>query len=193
VILRTKTMKEYTADELLDAREKRSDLIDKLLKQYNTPLLVMRVNYPGLKKTNDITINIIKDMSLLICTILRDKVRGRLLTQGAEGPIFYVAVDEDVLALKTITINFEENPSLGRCLDLDVYDSSGNSISRQELGYPRRKCYLCEEIAHHCVRARRHSEHEVIAYIEEKYWEYRKLGGYRKNIHGGKNGEIRCL
>jgi len=169
-------MKEYTADELLDAREKRVVLIDRLLKQNNTPLLVMRVNYPGLKKTNDITITMIHDMSAVICTILSDKVKGKgkLLTQGAEGPIFYAAVEEDVTALKTIAIDFEETHNLGRCLDIDVYDCSGNSISRQELGSPRRKCYLCEDDAHHCVRSRRHSEQEIMTYIEEKYWEYRK-------------------
>lgn len=167
-------MKECTAAELLDAREKRVDLIAKLLKKYNTPLLVMRVNYPGLKKTNDITVTMIKELSLLICTNLSHKVRGTLLTQGAEGPIFYAAVDEDVSALKTIAIDFEENHSLGRCLDLDVYDGLGYSISRQELGFPRRKCYLCGDYAHHCVRARRHSEQEIIAYIEEKYLKYRQ-------------------
>ena len=148
-------MKEYTANELLDAREERVGLIAKLLEKYNTPLLVMRVNYPGLKKTNDVTVNIIKDMSPLICTILSDKVRGKLLTQGAEGPIFYAAVDEDVSALKMITIDFEENHSLGRCLDLDVYDSLGYSISRQELGSPRRKCYLCEDYARRDNTSRR--------------------------------------
>ena len=148
-------MRECTAAELLDAREKRAGLIDKLLKRYNTTLLVMRVNYPGLKKTNDVTVNIIKDMSPLICTILSDKVRGKLLTQGAEGPIFYAAVDEDVSALKMITIDFEENHSLGRCLDLDVYDSLGYSISRQELGSPRRKCYLCEDYARRDNTSRR--------------------------------------
>lgn len=169
-------MKECTADELLDAREKRVGLIDKLLKRYNTPLLVMRVNYPGLKKTNDVTVAMIEDISLLICRLLSAKVRGKHLTQGAEGPIFYAAVDEDVWALKTIAINFEENHSLGRCLDLDVYDNRGtdiSSISRQELGYPRRTCYLCEDYAQHCVRARRHSEREVIDYIEERYRDYK--------------------
>ena len=174
-------MKEYTADELLDEREKRVNLIDKLLKQYNTPLLVMRVNYPGLKKTNDVTVAMIQEMSPLICAILGDKVRGNLLTQGAEGPIFYAAVAEDVLALKKLAINFEEtnenNKSLGRCLDLDVYNRLGHNISRQALGFPRRKCYLCEDYAHHCVRARRHGEHEIIAYIEEQYRDYQERVG----------------
>lgn len=171
-------MKEFTADELLEAREKRVELINELLKRYRTPLLVMRVNYPGLKKTNNLTVNIIEAMSPLICNILRAKVCGKLLLQGAEGPILYVAIKEDVLALKTIAINFEEKQPLGRCLDLDVYDLEGKSIGRQELGYPRRKCYLCEDYAHYCVRARRHSEHEVVGYIEEKYREY------RENVYG---------
>lgn len=171
-------MKEYTADELLEAREKRVGLIDRLVKRYNTPLLVMRVNYPGLEKTNKVTVNIIKDMSPLIYTILSDKVCGKLLLRGAEGPILYVAVNEDVMALKRIAINLEEKHTLGRCLDLDVYDLEGKSIGRQELGYPRRKCYLCEDYAHHCVRARRHNEHEVVGYIEEKFREY------RENLYG---------
>ncbi|HZK55956.1 MAG TPA: citrate lyase holo-[acyl-carrier protein] synthase [Desulfosporosinus sp.] len=165
-------MKQYTADELLDAREERVALIEALLKEYNTPLLTMRVNFPGLRKTNDVTITMIREMSRLICTLLGDKVRGKRLTQGAEGPMFYAAVDEDGLELKLISINFEENHTLGRCLDIDVYDRLGHSISRQELGFPSRKCYLCEDYAHHCVRARRHGEQEIITYIEQKYSRY---------------------
>lgn len=166
-------MKEYTADELLTAREKRVDMIEKLLKHFNTPLLVMRVNYPGLKKTNDVTLKIIQDLSSFICRIFGDKVCFKSQLQGAEGPIFMAAIEEDVLALKKAAMVLEEKHSLGRCLDLDVYDPMGRSISRQELGYPRRKCYLCEDYAHLCVRARRHSEREVIEYIEERFREYR--------------------
>ena len=168
-------MREYTAEELLKAREDRVGIIDQLLKYYTSPLLVMRVNYPGLKKTNEVTLNIIQAMSALICRILGDKVRFKSFRQGAEGPIFLAAADEEVLALKRIAIDLEEKHALGRCLDLDVYDSMGRSISRQELGYPRRKCYLCEDYAQHCVRARRHNEHEVIEYIEERLFAYRKL------------------
>lgn len=178
-------MREYTADELFEAREERVVIIDQLLKYYNTPLLVMRVNYPGLKKTNDVTLNIIRDMSTLICNLFGDKVCFKSLRQGAEGPIFLAAVKEDVLALKRVAIDLEEKHALGRCLDLDVYTCMGKSISRQELGYPRRKCYLCEDYAQHCVRARRHSEREVIEYIEEKFREYRKSGDIGKTSRVG--------
>ncbi|SPF32926.1 citrate lyase holo-(acyl-carrier protein) synthase [Candidatus Desulfosporosinus infrequens] len=166
-------MQKYTVNELLAARENRTELIDELLKRYHTPLLVMRVNYPGLEKMNQLTVNIIEAMSPVVCTSLSNKICGKLLLRGPEGPILYVAVKEDVLALKMIAIKFEEKHPLGRCLDLDVYDLKGKSIGRQELGYPMRKCYLCEDYAHHCVRARRHSKLEVIAYIEEKFKEYR--------------------
>lgn len=165
--------REYTVDELLVAREKRVDLIGELLKRYNTPLLVLRVNYPGLKKTNYLTVSIINEMSLWLCTILSDKVCGKGLLHGAEGPVFYVAVDEDVWVLKAMAIDIEEKHCLGRCLDLDVYDLGGRSIGRQDLGKSRRKCYICEDDAHHCVRARRHSEAEVIQYIELNYREYK--------------------
>jgi len=167
-------MKEYTADDLLEAREKRVELINDLLERYKTPLLVMRVNYPGLKKMNDITVNIIKIMTPIICTLLGDKVWDKSVLKGAEGPVLYIAVNEDVHSLKKMAIDLEEHHSLGRCLDIDVYDRLGKSLRREELGYPRRKCYLCDEDAHYCVRSRRHSESKVVKYIEEKYQDYWK-------------------
>ncbi|WP_407306761.1 citrate lyase holo-[acyl-carrier protein] synthase [Desulfosporosinus sp. SB140] len=169
-------MREYTADELLASREARVNRIKKLIEHYNTPLLVMRVNYPGLKKMNDLTLKIIQDMSALIYKIFGEKICFKSLQQGAEGPVFMAAVAEDVIALKRAAINLEEEHVLGRCLDVDVYDSLGKGISRLELGFFRRKCYLCEDYAQHCVRARRHSEREVIDYIESKFREYRNLG-----------------
>lgn len=167
-------MKDYTVDELLASRERRVDFIARLIKRYNAPVLVMRVNYPGLKKTNNLTVSIIQAISPLIGTIVGGKICRKVLTQGAEGPIYYVAVKQDVLTLKTLAIEIEEKHPLGRCLDIDVYNIEGRSISRQEFGYPSRKCYLCEEDAHQCVRSRRHSEYEVTAYIEEKYQRYQQ-------------------
>ncbi len=173
-------MERYTVNDLLEARERRAEFIDSLLKRYQTPMLVMRVNYPGLQKTNDLTLTIIQEMSALICTTLGEKVCFKTWQPGAEGPIFLAAVKEEAIALKRITVDLEEKHVLGRCLDLDVYDSLGRgisiSISRQELGYPGRKCYVCEDYAQHCVRSRRHGEHEVIEFIEDRFKRYREMG-----------------
>ena len=75
-------------------------------------------------------------------------------------------------------IDFEETHSLGLCLDIDEYDRSGYRISWQELGYQRRKYYLCEDYAHHCVRSRHHNEYDIITYIEEN------IGEYRERVYG---------
>lgn len=178
-------MRKYTAEELLEAREERADLLSRLLTEHNLPLLVMRVNFPGLQKTNPVTWSIIQDLSALICTLWGDRISYKALQAGAEGPIFLAAVKEEVFALKKAAIDLEEKHVLGRCLDLDVYDFSGRSVSRQELGYSRRTCYLCEDYAQNCVRARRHSEREVIDYIEARFREYKRFSGG--------NGEFRWL
>lgn len=183
-------MREYTAAELLAARELRAAIIQKLVEHYHTPLLVMRVNYPGLKKMNELTLKIIQDMSVWLCRILGEKICFTSLQRGAEGPIFLAAVAEDALILKKAAINWEEQHILGRCLDLDVYDNSGKGISRLELGFPGRKCYLCEDFARYCVRARRHSEREVIQYIEDKFREY--CNSEDREKIWSKNGVIRC-
>jgi holo-ACP synthase len=165
-------MKDYTAAELLEAREKRVERIQRLWEEYKVPLLVIRVNYPGLKKTNSVTIKMSEDTSRLISRHFQGRICAQVQELGAEGPVFYVVLKEEAAALKLFAVEFEENHPLGRCLDLDVYTIDGQSISRQELGFPRRKCYLCDEDAQLCVRSRRHGEQEVIDYIEKRFRDY---------------------
>lgn len=165
---------EYTADEVLSARETRAELIDALITQYHKALLVLRVNYPGVKKTNALTVQMVEDMVGVMKESLGDLVVEHVYRCDAEGPTAYFVIAEEPQVLKSLTIRIEEQHPLGRCLDLDVYDLWGRSLSRQALGYPRRKCYLCENEAHLCVRTRRHSEAEIIASIQEKYRVYKE-------------------
>ena len=165
-------MRKSAADRILEAREKRAELIDKMINEYKKPLLVMRVNYPGLKKNNELTIGIMEDMDKVICDTLGSKSYKKTITSGVEGPILYMVVSEDAIMLKEIAIELEENHILGRCLDIDIYDIEGKGISRKQLGYEVRKCYLCNDYAQTCVRAKVHSEEEVIAFIKKRYKEY---------------------
>ena len=166
-------IKNAIAEKILEAREERVSKIAEMLEEYKMPVLVMRVNYPGLNKNNELTINIMKDMSKVIEKILGSKLYIKFNTSGAEGNILYISVQEEVKKLKKIAIDIEETHVLGRCLDIDVYDIDGRSIGRQELGYEVRKCYLCQDYAHNCVRSRVHSEEQVIAYIKEKYRKFK--------------------
>lgn len=113
-----------------------------------------------------------EDMNKVIIGTLGSKIYLKYATLGIEGTVLYISVSEESKNLKRIAIDIEEKHILGRCLDIDVYDLDGRVISRQELGYEARKCYLCENYAHNCVRARIHSEQQIIAYIQEKYKKY---------------------
>ena len=42
----------YTAEDILIGRERRIEFQEKLVEKYKMPILVIRVNYPGLNKDN---------------------------------------------------------------------------------------------------------------------------------------------
>ena len=159
---------------MLEAREKRAEEIAYLIERYKRPVLAMRVNYPGLQKTNATTRAIIREMSLELSELFGSRIFFKSLRQGAEGPVFLAVLEGEGTALKRAAIGLEEKHPLGRCVDIDIYTGKNRSISRQELGYSGRKCYLCSEDAHYCVRSRRHNSQGVIACIENIFKNYVK-------------------
>ena len=167
-------MKKYSAEEILTARERRIDIYNIVTQKYAMPFLVIRVNYPGREKNNELCDNIIQAIDKVLIYTFSDKVHCKGVTYGAEGVILYMAINEDAYALKRAAIDIENNHLLGRCVDIDVYNAQGDSIGRSDLGIEPRKCYLCDNSAHICVRSMRHSEEEVIEYIKNKYREYKE-------------------
>lgn len=123
-------MKHYTAEDLLEAREKRAEEIAHLLQTYKTPILAMRVNYPGLNKTNDVTLTIIREMSSTLCKMFGRTMCFNSFQHGAEGPVFLAAVREEGIILKRAVIDLEEKHPLGRYVDIDIYIGKDRSISR---------------------------------------------------------------
>lgn len=164
----------YKPQDILEAREKRVELQQDLLQKYKIPLLNVRVNYPGIDKDNNITREIINVIDNILSDMFDIDIYYKMLAYTAEGPILIMLINKDVKELKEIAIDIENKHTLGRCMDIDVYDIFGKSISRTELGHESRKCFLCDEIAHNCVRARRHSQKEIIRFIRDKYLEYIK-------------------
>ncbi|CDI50767.1 citrate lyase holo-[acyl-carrier protein] synthase [Clostridium tetani] len=168
-------MRNYTAIDILSAREERVDFQNTLLKKYKLPLLCLRVNYPGAIKDNE--------TSRGISNILKSEIENKFDTQivykyyksTAEGPILILIIDNIAEEIKKHSIYVEENHFLGRCADIDVYNVDGTGISRTSLGYKPRKCFICENMAQNCVRSRRHSIEEVINYIEERYRKFNNI------------------
>lgn len=165
-------MKNYNALDILNAREERVYLIEELIEKYSLPIVCLRINYPGETKNNDLTSNISKVLREEIFNVFRDYVLYEDFKFTAEGPLLILVINNDALMIKKKTIELEENHLLGRLGDIDVYDKDGNGISRKDLGYPSRKCFICSDMAQNCVRAQKHSIDEVIKFIQERYIKY---------------------
>ncbi|WP_138204854.1 citrate lyase holo-[acyl-carrier protein] synthase [Haloimpatiens lingqiaonensis] len=186
----------YSAEDILDAREKRVDRQKQILDKYLNTLIVVRANYPGLNKDNTLTreiVNVLKNElikvfnvgSLYDCTNIKsqetaiiekssENILFKQLEFTPEGPIFFMVVNKNIVDVKKLCITIEEKHPLGRFVDIDVYNEKGQGISRRELGLSSRKCFICNEDAHLCVRSRRHSQKEIVDFIEKSFEEYIK-------------------
>lgn len=143
--------------EILAAREERVRTQKALLERFEKPLLCFTLNIPGPEKFN-------RDVSIAFFVgdrLLRDRLRGiRLLHRqlerkptGCEG---YYVVDLPAKELKQLAVEIEEADAVGRLFDMDVLDTDGRKISREEVNHPRRKCLLCEQDAAICASTRAH-------------------------------------
>ncbi|MBU5269872.1 citrate lyase holo-[acyl-carrier protein] synthase [Clostridium cochlearium] len=168
-------MKDYTAMDILLAREERVEFQNTLLEKYKLPMLCLRVNYPGVIKDNETS----RGISNILKAEIEDKFDTQIVYKcykvTAEGPILILIIDNIAEEIKKYSIYVEQNHLLGRCVDIDVYNVDGTGISRTYLGYKPRKCFICEDMAQNCVRSRKHSMEQVINYIEEQYKKFNNI------------------
>jgi holo-ACP synthase len=163
----------YTADDILLERERRVQFQNGLMKRFGLPLIFMKVNYPGLNKNNAVANSILQNMDSLISDILSNQIVMKIFRITAEGPSVTMIVREDVNELKKTAIQIEDRHTLGRCIDIDVYNNKTlEAMGRVELGILPRKCYICDDAAHNCVRSMRHTQNEIIKFIQDTYKEF---------------------
>lgn len=159
-------------NSILDAREVRAELQAELLKQYGKPLLIHRVNMPGLQKATPLSLGIFKVVEAERMTGFDDKAVYKKQFISAEGPIMIRAMDMTAHELKALAVAIEDEHPLGRYVDLDICAVSGESLSRTDLGHGPRLCYLCGKLAHHCVRGAVHPYEELLQKMEEDFINY---------------------
>jgi holo-ACP synthase/triphosphoribosyl-dephospho-CoA synthase len=150
-------------DKILADRESRSKKIE-FLKSTFKALITVKSNIPGLSKNIKVSYVIVEYFLKRINPVY---IKQKWYVDGYDGPCYIIASDAEPDSLKKEFVNIEENDLLGRFVDIDVYSKS-RSLSR---GYLR-QCYLCGEPAFKCSRENKHSEKEIIAYIEKKVLEY---------------------
>lgn len=159
--------------EFLFDRDKRVAYQEHLLKENKDKTLVtIRINYPGIEKSNYITDNIVNTIYNEILTyygkfiVFEDKYKNK------EGIVAHFLFDLDFVNVKKEMINVEEEHILGRCLDIDVYTLKNDKvigISRSDLFKKPRRCFICDLDAKICSRAQTHTIDEIKNYFELVY------------------------
>ncbi|MFQ7413311.1 MAG: citrate lyase holo-[acyl-carrier protein] synthase [Blautia hansenii] len=153
-------------EEILNARENRVKIQQKMLQKAPTCLLSFTLNIPGpvkvfpyTKWTYEVGISIIlKGISLLNGVIIEQKEVKK--DTGWEA---FFALNLHPEDMKSYLLEQEEQHPLGRLFDFDILRADGSKLSRQELGFLERTCLLCGNPAFLCGRSRTHSAQELLA------------------------------
>ena len=163
--------KRISPEEILRDKEWRWEKQRELLDRYGLPIVSLKLNIPGDIKSTPQYIRIINAGIDAFTSKIQEKsieIIWNKCYYKEEGPIFLVILNTDSYLLKRLTLSIEENHPLGRLLDFDVWENSSHQLSRRELGYGYRKCFLCEENAFLCARSRKHSIEELLDKINKE-------------------------
>ena len=158
--------KDVSMAKILDARENRVQIQQKMLQKSPSCLLSFTLNIPGpvkvfpyTKWTYEVGISIIlKGISLLNGVIIEQKEVKK--DTGWEA---FFALNLHPEDMKSYLLEQEEQHPLGRLFDFDILRADGSKLSRQELGFLERTCLLCGNPAFLCGRSRTHSAQELLA------------------------------
>ena len=153
--------------EMLDARERRAKRQRELLEGSKQTLVCFTMNIAGPVKNSPL---IARGYALG-----RRLLRQQLAAAGMEVTHFeeirektgneaFFRIAADPLAVKAVTTAIEDSTPIGRLFDMDVLESTGRKIDRQELGKTGRRCLICGGMATACARSRTHS----VAQLQEK-------------------------
>jgi len=157
-----------TLQEMLDARERRAATQRDILCRERKPLISFTLNLPGPYKDFPLARDAFLEGKRLIGLTLKaggHEVSYQFEQGGKTGSEVFFAVDAPADVLKRLVVPLEEYHELGRLFDIDVFDAEGAQMHRQTLGYPARKCLVCDKPALICARGRSHSQEELLGRV----------------------------
>ena len=151
------TGNEITLPQMLARREARAGQQATFLAEHHSPLVSFTMNIPGPIKSNELIRRAFDIGQILLLEGLA-KSGAKIL---AADEIHEDTGDELLLAvsnvspeiLKDMAVSIENFSPVGRLFDIDIIDSEGRKLSRQEF----RKCIICGKQAQDCARSRTHS------------------------------------
>ncbi len=140
--------------EILDARERRSNLQKRLIEQYGSTVISFTMNIAGpVKNSPLIERAFYHGLSLLISRLDKSKILFEYSLTEAQGCAAFIAVDMPTDTVKSICVDIEESSRLGRLFDMDVIDENGNKLERKNV----RACIVCGKPGRECAAGRLHN------------------------------------
>ena len=131
------------------------------------------LNIPGPEKVNELFEKVFYEgLEKIQNKLETEKISTevRLVQENITGYEGYLVVKADGCQVKKLMIALEET-KIGRLYDIDVLEKEYTKISRKDLGFPERKCLLCDNPACQCGRSRKHSIEELRKKIYGIIWE----------------------
>ena len=164
-------MPAITLDQLLESRDRRAARQRELLAaRPDRCLLSLTVQIPGAVKRNA--------LSLAIARAGVEAVREAFSPEWEElrdletGYEAYYLLAGDPLEIKRRACRIEDTHPLGRLFDLDVIATPGTPLSRTDIGLAPRRCLLCGNEVRYCMRARTHTQEELLDKIGKMVKDY---------------------
>lgn len=151
-------------DDILQAREDKSLLINEYLKEYAN-VITLKANIPDVNK------NIVE--AYILTNIFKNILVSKNYTlisihESQDGPfIVFTYKNKNVYDIKNQLVELEESHPLGRLIDIDVYTLDG-TLTRKKV----RKCYLCNNSFHECRMKKRHSSDDLLHFIKTMVNDY---------------------
>lgn len=150
---------------ILDNKDERQGIKQMLLRDNpDKTVISITINIPGDIKNNEAISQVFKTAVTAFERYLKDNNVPLLISKTRSldtGPEYYAVVNQGDLNVKQVCINFEQFYTVGRLLDIDVYQQSETGeliiIDRDKLQMKPRQCLICEKPAKECTRERTHS------------------------------------
>lgn len=154
-------------DKILEDREKRYNLVIDMLKKYSLPVLCGKINYPGSDKNTPEANMAFEAMKEAVEKAFKQFFLEKMLDSGFDGNSIVASLKLEPAAAKRIAVRLENEHTLGRIFDIDIYGADGVPLSRTDLDLPPRKCIVCGKNARECILQKKHSPDDTLTRINE--------------------------
>lgn len=163
-----------SVEDMMRARDERVQVQNEMLAAAAsfpapTALLSFGMNIPGaVKQTPLIRSGFLFGKERLTELLQREghPILGTHELRRVSGDSWLCLIAAPPEAVKRLAVALEDSEPLARLFDIDVLDSKGQKLSREDFSLPPRRCLLCEEAAVVCARSRAHSVEALFSRCE---------------------------